>query len=95
MAKLTNDQNFKNYRKRKILLYVIVVLSFITIGFGIAALTVSDIKSYCFTGIGLVTFLINTIVIRVRDNIEVELSEENKKAKEERLNRMKKKKIKK
>lgn len=71
MKKLTNDQNIKNLKKRKILRYLIMVFGFITIVLAILALVIK--LSFIYS---LITFVIMTIITKKRDSIPIKLSKD-------------------
>ncbi|MBQ7136852.1 MAG: hypothetical protein IJO43_02605 [Bacilli bacterium] len=69
MNKLTNDQNIKNLKKRKILRYLIIALGIITIVLSILSLIIK--WSFIFP---LITFLLMTILTKKRESIPIKLS---------------------
>lgn len=69
MAILTNDQNIKNLKKRKILRYFIIAFGIITIVLAILALTIK--LSFIFS---LISFIVMTILTRTRENIPIKIS---------------------
>ena len=86
MKKLSNEENYKNYQKRKILRWLIMLCAFLTIVFVLCYYATAGYKTgdYTFVFIGLVFFILNVILNRVRESIPINLSEENKKEKEEK-----------
>lgn len=86
MKKLSNEENYKNYQKRKLLRYLIILCALLTIIFVIIYYASGGYKNgnYTFVFIALVFFIINVICNKIRESIPINLSEENIKAKEER-----------
>lgn len=64
--KLSNDENIKNLKKRKILRIAIIVFCILTIAFSVLTLV---IKTSVI--IPIVTFIIAKILIKIRDNTEI------------------------
>ncbi len=66
MVKLTNDQNIKNLKTRKILRILIIIFGLLTIILAFLSLTIK-------LGIGysLVAFIITTILTRKREKIPI------------------------
>lgn len=64
--KLSNDENIKNLKKRKILRIAIIVFCILTIAFSVLTLV---IKTNVI--IPIVTFIIAKILIKIRDNTEI------------------------
>lgn len=71
MEKLTNDQNIKNLRTRKILRRIIIVFCLLTIVLAILSLTVK-----LGAGYSLVSFLITTLLIKKRESIPINISKD-------------------
>lgn len=71
MDKLTNDQNIKNLKKRKILRYFIIVFGMTTIILAILALTIKINFIY-----SLVAFIIMTILTKKRESIPIKISKD-------------------
>lgn len=69
MKKLTNDQNIKNLRKRKVLRYFIIAFGVITIILAILALTIK--LHFIFS---VISFAIMTILTKTRENIPIKIS---------------------
>ncbi len=71
MEKLTNDQNIKNLKTRKILRWLIIILGIITIVLSILSLTIK-------LGIGyaIVAFLITTILTKKRESIPININKD-------------------
>lgn len=69
MEKLTNDQNIKNLKKRKILRYLIIVFGVLTIGLSILALTIK--LNFVFS---LIAFVIMTLLTKYRESIPIKIS---------------------
>ncbi len=61
--KISNDQNIKNLKTRKILRYIIIAFSILTIV--LSLLSIFNYISFIFP---LITFIITTILMRKRDN---------------------------
>lgn len=68
MTKLTNDENIKNLKKRKVLRYLIIVFGIITIVLAILALTIK--LSFIFS---LIAFIIMTMLTKKRDSIPIKI----------------------
>lgn len=66
MKKLTNDENIKNLKKRKVLRYFIILFAVLTIAFSLLNLFFQ--VSLVFA---LVSFVITTVLDKVRSNIEI------------------------
>lgn len=64
--KLTNDENIKNLKKRKVLRYFIILFAVLTIAFSLLNLFFQ--VSLVFA---LVSFVITTVLDKVRSNIEI------------------------
>lgn len=71
MTKLTNDQNIKNLKKRKILRRFIILFGILTIVLAILSLTVK-----LGFGYSLVAFIIMTILTRQREKIPINLNKD-------------------
>lgn len=71
MKKLSNDQNIKNLKTRKVLRYLIIILGIITIVLAILSLTIK-----LGFGYSLVAFIIMTILTKVRENIPIKVSKD-------------------
>lgn len=71
MVKLTNDQNIKNLKKRKILRRFIILFGILTIVLAILSLTVK-----LGFGYSLVAFIIMTILTRQREKIPINLNKD-------------------
>ena len=71
MVKLTNDQNIKNLKKRKILRRFIILFGILTIVLAVLSLTVK-----LGFGYSLVAFIIMTILTRQREKIPVNLNKD-------------------
>lgn len=71
MEKLTNDQNIKNLKKRKILRYFIIVFGITTIILAILALVIK--LNFIFS---LVSFIIMTILTKKRESIPIKISKD-------------------
>ncbi len=71
MEKLTNDQNIKNLKTRKILRWLIIIFGIITIVLSILSLTIK-------LGIGyaIVAFLITTILTKKRESIPININKD-------------------
>ena len=91
MKKLSNEENYKNYQKRKVLRYLIILCALLTIIFVIMYYASGGYKSgnFTFGFIALIFFILNVIFNRIRESIPINLSEENKKEKEEQKNKKK------
>ena len=85
MNKLSNEENFKNYKKRKILRWLIMLCASLTIIFVILYYATEGYKTgnYTFVFIALVFFILNVILNKIRDNTKINLNEYNKKDKKE------------
>lgn len=68
MTKLTNDENIKNLKKRKVLRYLIIFFGIITIILAILALTIK--LSFIFS---LIAFIIMTMLTKKRDSIPIKI----------------------
>lgn len=68
MTKLTNDENIRNLKKRKVLRYLIIVFGIITIILAILALTIK--LSFIFS---LVAFIIMTMLTKKRESIPIKI----------------------
>lgn len=68
MTKLTNDENIKNLKKRKILRYLIIFFGVVTIVLAILALTIK--LSFVFS---LVSFIIMTVLTKKRESIPIKI----------------------
>ena len=88
MKKLSNEENYKNYKKRKVLRWLIILCALLTIGFVITYYVTLD---YMYVFIALAFFVLNVILNTFREKIPINLSEENQKEKEEKKNNKKKK----
>ena len=71
MEKLTNDQNIKNLKKRKVLRYVIIVFGFLTIVLAILSLIIK--LNFIFS---LISFVIMTILTKKRESIPIKISKD-------------------
>ena len=71
MVKLTNDQNIKNLKKRKILRRFIILFGILTIVLAVLSLTVK-----LGFGYSLVAFIIMTILTRQREKIPINLNKD-------------------
>ncbi len=89
MNKLTNEENYKNYQKRKLLRWLVMLFAFLTILFVIIYYVTWN---YGFVFVALVFFVLNVVLAKVRERIPINLSEENQKEKDEMKNKKKKKK---
>jgi len=69
MEKLTNDQNIKNLKTRKILRYLIITFGIITIILAILSLTIKLSFGY-----SLVSFIVMTILTKKRESIPIKIS---------------------
>ena len=69
MVKLTNDQNIKNLKKRKVLRYFIIIFGLITIVLAVLSLIIK--LSFIYSLIG---FIIMTTLTRARENIPIKIS---------------------
>ena len=69
MEKLTNDQNIKNLKTRKILRILIIIFGLLTIVLAILSLTIK-------LGIGysLAAFIIMTVLTKKRESIPIKIS---------------------
>lgn len=65
MKKVDNDQNLKNYKKRKVLRALIII-------FGIVTIVLAFLSLFIKLGAGyaLIAFIIMTILTKVRNSIE-------------------------
>lgn len=68
MNKLTNDQNIKNLKRRKILRYLIIFLGVVTIVLAILALTIK--LNFVFS---LISFIIMTVLTKKRESIPIKI----------------------
>ena len=73
MEKISNDENIKNLKKRKVLRYIIMILAFATIIFGIVDLFVQKTIFLIIT-IGL--FLLTTLLQNYREKLRIVKHEE-------------------
>ena len=64
--KISNDENIRNLKKRKILRWIIIVFSIVTIVLSLLSLIVQ--LNFIFP---LITFIITSILMRVRDNTPI------------------------
>lgn len=88
MSKLTNDQNIKNLKKRKILRYLIILFGSITIVLAILALTIK--LNFIFS---LISFIIMTLLTKKRESIPIKIHKDlEMKRIEKTLRKQKKKK---
>ena len=71
MNKLTNDQNIKNLKRRKILRYLIIFLGVVTIVLAILALTIK--LNFVFS---LISFIIMTVLTKKRESIPIKISKD-------------------
>lgn len=71
MSKLTNDQNIKNLKKRKILRYFIIFFGIVTIVLAILSLTIK--LSFIFS---LISFIIMTLLTKKRESIPIKINED-------------------
>lgn len=69
MVKLTNDQNIKNLKTRKILRYFIMFFGLITIVLAILALVIK--LSFVYS---LISFVVMTILTKKRESIPIKIS---------------------
>lgn len=71
MEKLTNDQNIKNLKTRKILRILIIIFGLLTIVLAILSLTIK-------LGIGysLAAFIIMTVLTKKRESIPIKISKD-------------------
>lgn len=69
MGKITNDQNIKNLKARKILRYLIIIFGLVTIVLAILSLTIK--LSFVFS---LISFVIMTLLTKKRESIEIKRS---------------------
>ena len=77
MKKLTNEENYSNYQKRKVLRYLVMVCASLTIVFVMCYYASGDYKNdnYTFLIIALVFFVLNIIFNKIRENTPINLSE--------------------
>lgn len=68
MNKLTNDQNIKNLKRRKILRYLIMFFGVVTIVLAILALTIK--LNFVFS---LISFIIMTVLTKKRESIPIKI----------------------
>ena len=87
MTKLTNDQNIKNLKARKILRYFIILFGLVTIVLAILSLVIK--LSFIYS---LISFVIMTILTKKRESIPIKISKslESKRI-EKAMNNQKKK----
>lgn len=71
MVKLTNDQNIKNLKKRKILRYLIIVFGILTIVLAILALIIK--LNFIFS---LLSFIVMTVLTKKRESIPIKISKD-------------------
>ena len=71
MKKLTNDENIKNLKTRKILRYFIIGFGILTIVFALLSLTTK--LSFIFS---LVAFIIMTLLTKKRESIPINISKD-------------------
>jgi len=71
MKRLTNDENIKNLKTRKILRYFIIGFGILTIVFALLSLTTK--LSFIFS---LVAFIIMTILTKKRESIPINVSKD-------------------
>lgn len=64
--KISNDENIRNLKKRKILRWIIIGFSIVTIVLSLLSLIVQ--LNFIFP---LITFIITSILMRVRDNTPI------------------------
>lgn len=69
MKKISNDQNIKNLKSRKILRYLIIVCGLITIVLAVLSLTIK--LSFIYS---LIAFIIMTILTKKRESIPIKLN---------------------
>lgn len=86
MEKLTNDQNIKNLKTRKILRILIIIFGILTIALAILSLTVK-----LGFGYSLVSFIIMTILTKKRESIPIKISKDIEIKRIEKLMKKKKK----
>lgn len=81
MKKLSDEQNYKNYQKRKVLRWLIMLCALLTIIFVLCYYATEGYKTgdYTFVIIGLVFFIANVILNKVRESIPINKVEDNKK----------------
>ena len=103
MNKITNEQNVENFEKRKILRIIIIITSIITIILAVASLILNfSLKEELLGNFvmlsALIFFLITAVLKRMRDKLQIEVSEkikairrEKAKKKEKNLKKAKKK----
>jgi len=84
MKKLSNEENYKNYQKRKLLRYLIIICALLTIVFVLTYYISGGYKNgnYTYVFVALVFFVLNVILNKIRENTPINLNEENKKEKE-------------
>lgn len=87
MEKLTNDQNIKNLKTRKVLRTLIIIFGLLTIVLAILSLTIK-------LGIGysLVAFIITTLLTKKRESIPIKVSKDIETKRIERAMKKQKKK---
>ena len=66
MSKITNDENIRNLKRRKILRIIIIIFSILTIVTSLLSLFMNI--SILFP---ILSFLITTILMKYRDSIEI------------------------
>lgn len=88
MEKLTNDQNIKNLKTRKILRIFIMIFCVLTIVLALISLIFDISVIY-----PLITFIIATILINKRDKTTIKISEDLEKIRIEKSKDKQKKKI--
>lgn len=71
MVKLSNDENIRNLKKRKILRYIIIALGFTTIILAILSLTIK-----LWFGFSLISFIITSILTKKRESIPIRLNKD-------------------
>lgn len=86
MEKLTNDQNIKNLKTRKILRILTIIFGILTIALAILSLTVK-----LGFGYSLVAFIIMTILTKKRESIPIKISKDIEIKRIEKLMKKKKK----
>lgn len=64
--KISNDENIRNLKKRKILRWIIIGFSIVTIVLSLLSLIIQ--LNFIFP---LITFIITSILMRVRDNTPI------------------------
>jgi len=69
MTKLTNDQNIKNLKTRKILRYLIMFFGLVTIVLAILSLVIK--LSFVYS---LISFIVMTILTKKRESIPIKIS---------------------